>query len=222
MRHPSLSSAPSEKTRARFLIVCAVALLYFSTGAIAQSGRRQSKNISPSPLPTTTPEIKPEEEAKPKAKAAPVASLVVGGDRMSTGFDVPSGYLEIAIDACIERLSKSSSLMVTSAGSGMNRKEATDKAKKEKEAYVVWLELKSETSGISQTGLILEYTVFSPQTAKVKDYGHIYLDGTGNSRVGVGLPTSIGRRLPLDYLMKQGGRNVADRVMNIFHVTARD
>jgi hypothetical protein len=221
MRHKSLCSALSEKKRGHLLIACALTLLCLSQAAIAQSGRRQIKRDAAPPI--IAPEIKTEEVAKPpKAKASPIASLIVGGDTLSSTFDVPSGYLDIAINSCIERLSKASSLMVKSAGSSMRRKEAIDKAKKQEEAYVVWVDLKSEMGGASQTGLILEYSIFSPQTAKVKDSGHIYLDRARNSRVGVGLPQSIGRKLPLDYLMKEGGRELANRVMNIFHVSARD
>jgi hypothetical protein len=105
----------------------------------------------------------------------------------------------------------------------MSRKEAIDKAKKGEEAYVVWLEMSVDNVNSASVGIILNYTVFSPQTGKVKTFGHVYLDraqvGTGN--VGIGLPPSASRRLPLEYQLKQGGREVADRVMETFHVRAR-
>jgi hypothetical protein len=222
MRHERLSLAVSEEKRVRLLIVCVLSILCLSQAAHAQSGRRQSKNISPSPPvvvePKTETEVKP-----PAAKPAPVASLIVGGDRDRASFDIPSGYLDVAVDACIERLGKAASLSVVGGGS-MNRKEAIDKAKKQEDAYVVLLEMSVENVNSASAGIILSYTVLTPQTAKVKKFGHVYLDraqlGTGN--VGVGLPPSTSRRLPPEYLLKQGGRDVADRVMDIFHVTARN
>jgi hypothetical protein len=223
MRYERLSlSLPKEK-RGYFLIVSILSILCFSEIALAQSGRRQSKNISPSP--PISVEAKAEGEAKtPTAKPAPAASLVIGGNSLSSSFDIPSGALDIAMYACIERLEKASSLTVTSGGNNMSRKEAIDKAKKLETPYVVLLELRVENYNSSSSSIILEYSVFSPQTAKVKTFGHVYLDRAqlSNGRVGVGLPPSSTRRLSLDYLLREGGRNVANRVMEAFHVTARN
>jgi hypothetical protein len=223
MRRERLSLSLSKQKRGYFLIVSLLSILCLSGAALGQSGRRQSKNISPSP--PVVVEAKTEGEAKPPTvKPTPAASLIVGGNRLSTSFDIPSGSLDIAIDACIEKLGKTSSLVVTSGGDNMTRKEAIDKAKKEGTAHVVWLELKVENYNSNSSGIILEYSVFSPLTAKVKTYGHIYLDRAqmGNGRVGVGLPPSTTRRLSLDYMMREGGRTVADRVMDIFHVGMRN
>jgi hypothetical protein len=223
MRRERLSLSLPKERRGYFLIVSVLSILCFSQAALAQSGRRQSKNISPSP--PVSVETKTEDAAKPPAvKPAPAASLIVGGNRLSASFDIPPGALDIAIDACIEKLGKASSLVVTSGGNNMSRKEAIDKAKKQEEAYVVWLELKVENYNSASSGIILEYSVFSPQTAKAKTFGHVYLDRAqvGNGRIGVGLPPSTTRRLSLDYLMREGGRTVADRVMDIFHVGARN
>lgn len=220
MRLVRLSLWLSKERRGYFLILCLLSILCLSQASFAQSGRRQSKNTSPSPPVVVEP--KTDGETKPPAeKPAPVASLIVGGDRNSASFDIPSSYLDIAIDSCIERLGKSASLSVVGGGA-MSRKEAIDKAKKGEEAYVVWLEMSLDNVNSASVGLILNYTVFTPQTGKVKTFGHVYLDraqvGTGN--VGIGLPPAASRRLPLEYTLKQGGRDVADRVMDTFHVTA--
>jgi hypothetical protein len=223
MRRESLSLSLMKERHGYFLIVSVLSILCLSQGALAQSGRRQSKNISPSPPASV--EAKPEVEIKkPSVKPAPVASFIVGGNRLSDTFNIPVGYLSIAIDACIERLGKASSLSVTGGGDNMSRKEAIDKAKKQETAYVVWLELKVEDNGSASSSIILEYSVFSPQTGKAKTSGHIYLDRAqlNNGRIGVGLPPSSTRRLSLDYLVREGGRSVADRVMDTFHVAARN
>jgi hypothetical protein len=223
MRRERLSLLCREERRGYFLIVSVLSILCLSQSALAQSGRRQSKNISPSP--PVRVETKTEDEAKKAAvKPAPVVSLIVGGNRLSASFDIPSGYLDVAIDACIEKLGKASSLTVIGGGTNLSRKEAVDKAKKQETAYVVWLELKVENYNSNSSTIILEYSIFEPQTAKVKTFGHVYPDRAqvGNGRIGVGLPPSTTRKLSLDYLMREGGRSVADRVMDTFHVGARN
>jgi hypothetical protein len=223
MRRERLSLSLPKERRGYFPVVCVLSILCLSQVALAQSGRRQSKNISPSP--PVIVEAKTEGEAKPPtAKPAPVASLIIGGDRLSTSIDIPLGSLDLVINSCIEKLEKASSLVATSGGDNMNRKDAIDKAKKQEKAYVVWLDLKVESYNSDSSGFILEYSVFEPQTAKLKTSGHVYLDRAQirNGRVGVGLPPSASRRLSLDYLMRQGGENVADRLIDIFQVSARN
>lgn len=222
MRFEILRRTRREEKRRYLLLVCALSLLCFSQAALAQSGRRQSKSVSTTPPPAT--ETKTEDEAKPPGvKPPPVATLTVGGDSMSSSFDIPTGYLDIAINACIDRLEKSAGLEVSSAGSNLSRKDAIEKAKKQNVAHVVWLEIKIEDSGVSQPVMTIQYTVFTPETGKVKTFGRVFLDRSQVSRgpVGVGIPPSVTRRMPLDYLMREGGRQVADRVMDAFHVTAK-
>lgn len=219
-----LSSTFSEERRRYLLIVCALSILCLSQTTLAQSGRRQVKRESTVPPPVSA-EVKTEPSATPATvKVDTVASFIVGGDRLSASFDVPSGYLDTAIHACIDRLGKAPGLIASAGGSSMSRKDAIDKAKKQSEAHVVLIEFKAENNGPSQTGFVLEYSVFTPQTAKVKSFGRVYLDNArvGPGRVGVGIPPSISRRLPLDYQMKEGGRSIADRIMSSFHVSSPD
>lgn len=218
MRDKSLSLAFLKDRRRYLLIVCALSILCLSQTVLAQSGRR-IKRESTAPTPVIT-EAKAEPTPTPSTvKVATVASFIVGGDSLSTSFDVPSGYLETAIHACIDRLEKAQGV-TASAGGNMSRKDAIDKAKKQTDAHVVLIEFKADYNGTSQTTFVLEYSVFTPQTAKVKSFGRVYLDHArvGAGKVGVGLPPSIGRRLPLDYQMKEGGRGIAERLISSFHV----
>ena len=220
MRHQSLSLALSPEKPRCLLIVCAISILCLSQAALAQSGRRQVRRDSPSPAAPV--EAKTEREVTPTpAKPAPVASLIVGGDRFGSSLMMLSSYVDTAVDACVERLRKARSLAVT-AGGNMTRKEAIDQAKKEKDAHVVWLEMRVEGDR-DMADVVIEYSVFMPQSAKVKTHGRVYLDGTqrGNGRIGVGVP-SVTRRLPLQYLVQEGGRSVADRVLDKFHVSLPD
>jgi hypothetical protein len=115
----------------------------------------------------------------------------------------------------MDRLRDSHGLEVTGGG-GMNRKEAIDRAKKETNASVLWLELRVEEDG--SNSISISYTLFTPQTAKVLTRGNVNpaMRGVGSGGVIVGLP-SPSRRLPLQYQLKEGGREVADRVRGKLH-----
>src|SRR5829696_8592908 len=116
------------------LTVCAVSLLCIFQAALAQSGRRQSKVLSP-PTPVVTKdegETKP--EAKPRAtRPGPIATVIVGGDRFGTSSSIIPGYVDEAVESCVIELNKSHGLEARGGG-GMSRKEAIDRAKKETEA----------------------------------------------------------------------------------------
>jgi hypothetical protein len=220
MRHENPGRAFSLKRRGWLLTVCAVALLCFSQAALAQSGRRQKTVLSPSPPPADT-STKDEGEAKPRAeKPAPLATIIVGGDRFSNSMTIGPTYIDEAVEACVMELSKSGGLEGRSGG-GMTRKEAVDRAKKEEEAYVLWLEMRMD--GNRTEDVYVSYIVFRPQTAKILTSGNAYLSTrrVGKGPVGVGVP-SIGGRLPLQYMMREAGREVAGRVADKIHSIARD
>jgi hypothetical protein len=211
----------SAKRDGFLLIVAVVAALFFSQHALAQSGRRQSKSVS-SPPPPVASEPKTEQAVKqPPVKPTPSASVIVGGDRFGSSIYTLASYVDVAVDACMDRLKDSSGLEVIGGGN-MSRKDAVDRAKKEQSAYVLWLEIKVEDDANTNTALI-GYTVFMPQTGKIVTSGRVYLGnksvGTGN--VGIGLP-SVTKRLPIQYQLKEGGREVADRVKGKFQAPLPD
>jgi hypothetical protein len=224
MRDESLCLALSKEKRRYLLLVSALSLLCLSQAALAQSGRRQVKRESPSPPPGTT-EAKRETVAQPTpAKTAPAASFIISGDKLSAQLDLPAGYLDVAVQACIDRLAKAPSVAASAGGTTISKKEAIDMAKRQTDAHVVWLEIRVERDSPVSTDVTLQYSVFTPQTAKVKTFGRVYLDGAQLRKggVGVGLPPSTARRLPLDYLMKEAGRSVAERLMSSFHISSPD
>jgi hypothetical protein len=219
MQHEKLTQA--EKKYWRLLIVSVVSILCLSQAVLAQSGRRQRKN--PSSTPPVVTENKTEAEAKPKppaSKPAPLATVIVGGDRFGTSMYLLSGYVDVAVRACIDRLSDSTGLEVV-AGGGMTRSMAIERAKKESNAYVLWLEVRVEEDNSDTVSI--SYYGYTPQTAKVMTSGRVYLGsrGVGRGGVGIGVPSITGR-LPLDYQMREAGKSVADRVRNKFGVRTRD
>ncbi len=219
MRHKT----PEFSRRRRvfcLLTLCAVALLCLSQAALAQSGRRQNKPLSPPTPVVTKDEGEAKTEVKPRAdKPATLATVIVGGDRFDSSM-VVSGYLTEAMEACILELNKSRALEARGGGD-MTRKEAIDRAKKETEAHVLWLSLRVD--GNRQDDIAVSYTLFTPQTGKVLAFGNVYLASRrmGRGPVGVGIPSTSGR-MPLQYLMREAGREVAERAMGKLQTATRD
>ncbi len=208
--------AHSRTKRAGLLIICAVSILCLSQAILAQSGRRPPKRESPPPSAPAEPAGPPEHKA-PAEKPPPAAYLIVGGDRISSSINILPSYVDEAVDSCVKHLRKSPSLDVK-AGGTMTRRDAIEKAKREKEAHVVWMEVRVEDD--RSDGVSIGYTVFKPQTGQVKNFGRVYLGSrrAGNGRVGVGVP-SVGRRYPIEYYLREGGEDVAERVMSVFQVS---
>jgi hypothetical protein len=211
----------SRGRRVCLLTLCAVSLLCLSQAALAQSGRRQNKPLSPPTPVATDGENEAKSEVKPRAeKPAALATVIVGGDRFGSSAYTISGYIDEAMDSCVAELNKSHGLEARGGG-GMSRKEAIDRAKKETEAYVLWLDLRVE--GSRQDDISVSYTLFMPQTAKVMAFGNVYLSTrrAGRGPVSVGVP-SVGGRMPLQYLMREAGRDVAQRVVDKLQTVTRD
>lgn len=223
MQHERSTLALHRETRPWCAIVCALFFVCLSQTALAQSGRRPVKQDTPPP--TTTVETKAEPVVtRPAINTPPIATLIISGDRTSAEFDIPIGYLDFAINACIERLRKAIALEVSAGGTNLSKSEAVDLAKKQTSSHVVWLDLKVENDNTGMGGIIVQYFVFIPESAKVKNFGRVYADRAqlGTGPMGVGLPRSTSKRAPLDYLMKQAGRDIAERLIGIFQVSLRD
>jgi hypothetical protein len=114
--------------------------------------------------------------------------------------------------------------MVDKSEREMNRKEASDAAMPPTPRYVVLLELSRERMGYDRRrdngyypeDVVVQYTVFSPGTGKVKTSGRVYTRRAGMNRGGVGLPLPVPTDGPAaaEYMLKQSGREVADRVID--------
>ena len=138
--------------------------------------------------------------------------------------DLGWSYARIALSDCERRLRESPAVSVQVAGQEVNRKEAHDRARAEKEAFVVLLQMQTNSNDIARpndyrdlSNAYINYTVFTPGTAKIKTQGRVYLDSVGsNARVGrgrVSLPMPGSRRMPVEYLVRLAAQEVADRLM---------
>jgi len=130
-------------------------------------------------------------------------------------------YPGVVIDGCLERLHESPAVDVRT-GKDMNRKEASDVAKKSSDTYVVWLELQSDRTSNSPTSSMdsayarsfyVNYVVFAPGADKTKASGHVYQRNRGVG--GVPYPgQSPQTSSSAEYSLRYAGRETADRVLD--------
>ena len=142
--------------------------------AAAQSGRRAK---SPPP-PATDPA--PESPAPAATPDSPKPTL-----RFIIGIERYDGFSSVTLDAyngvlpsCANRLDQSPAVSVAPLERSLSRAEASNRAKGEKIAYVVWLNIRENNLSSSRTGTpnnaYIEYVVFAPTTAKVVTSGSAY------------------------------------------------
>src|SRR5262249_37853791 len=126
------------------------------------------------PVPTPTPEATPAPK-KPTKENELLFSL--GADRNTVYGQLPFSYYDAVLQGCASRLRAGSSASVDVSDHDVNRGEAIKKAKSETKAYTVWLNLQLDSMARSYDDLVLEYTVYAPETAKMVTNGRAYLRG---------------------------------------------
>lgn len=199
----------------------AVVLLLLSlvAGATSQSGRRLPKS-APTPAPEPSQEIEPVK--KPDRSTEPSLKLIVGIDDHNM-YAMPVYYNSAVLEACVNRLRDSRTVRIDGTERNLNRGGAVNKAKAEKETYVVYLELgvdslarRSPAGIVEVDDLYVGFTVFSPTTAKIASSGRTYPQA--HRRVGIGVPGRGRGPLYGEYLMKEAAREAAERIMAAFHI----
>ena len=203
------------------LVLCVGIVLLVSSLAQAQSGRRPPKRSESEGVQRPSepePPVKPAEAKQSDNGKIPV--LVV----KSNSYFSSSYYSDYVAEGCTARLRQAETLMVDKSDREMNRKEASDAAMAPTPRYVVLLELTSERMGYDRRrdggyypeDVVVQYTVFAPGTGKVKTSGRVYTRRAGSTVGGVGLPLPVPTDGPAaaEYMLKQAGREVADRVID--------
>jgi hypothetical protein len=108
----------------------------------------------------------------------------------------------------------------------MSRKEAGDFAKNSKTEHVLWLELDFDNmmrspSDNRRVELYISYAVFAPETGKVATHGRVHERPYQTTIGGVGVPLPVpSGNAHIEYIIRQTGEDVADRVMDALHVNA--
>ncbi len=196
-----------------FLALAALSIV-FGGIAQAQSGRKSTqRNPLPPVPPSATSPAPPAREPSPAPPPFVVTRYV---SNINTHF-----HTRIAVNAFLERLQKSRTLNVTNGGE-MNRSEARKRAQSNAKNYVVWLTLEQDVAdtdnarasigNVASRSLVIGYVVFMPGTGEIKTQGRVYQRTgqltTNGGRIGV----STGR-LPDEFLLREAGRETAERVL---------
>ena len=196
----------SYSQNVRLLILAAIMLLSVIT-VEAQSGRKVRKS-TPLPVPTPSPEIV---VAKPKQDQKPALTLIVG--MVPNFFRGDAGG---ALHTLEDRLDDSPGVKVGHLWGDVSRSGAIRRAKSEKEAYVVLLDLSVETgSGSRDEEILLYYWVFSPVTAKIKTSGQTYVRRYQNRGI-IRNPRTA--NIYADYEVREAARDVAVRILKAFQL----
>jgi hypothetical protein len=143
---------------------------------------------------------------------------------------LPFFLSETIRDTCADRLRKSNAMKVDVATRGMSRSDAIRRAKSETQAYVVWLQIDTDsdanrTSSAAWTPetLYIRYMIITPVTAKLKASGRtatVYRTGRGS--VIDRIPSSRGGGLYSDWALKQAANEAAERILDAFKISVPD
>jgi hypothetical protein len=198
-------------------ILCAALAALCAQGVMAQSGRRVRKSTpasvsTPEPTPTPTPNASSE---KPK----PRLTFLVGLDGSDGSANIPLYAYEGVLRSLADRLAKAPGIQVGATQSEMSHIDAIQKAKAEKEGYVVWIQLQVDTLSRS-TGnsgnldnIVIEYTVLAPTTAKVATSGRAYPQRNKGIILGPGTSGISG-----DRYLNRAAQEAADRILAHFRL----
>ena len=209
------------------VVLVAVVILAAAT-ANAQSGRRAPKGTVTVPSVSGPKAI----EKKPVSAKDERIPLLVAIEENNPFSGIPYYLAGTIRDTCADRLGKSSDVKVNIATQGMDRGLAVRRAKAEKETYVVWLQIESDSFDPNRTAsgnlapetLYIRYTIFTPVTAKIKASGRTYqqIYKTGKGGVLGRIPSSRGGSIYSEYALKQAAQEAAELVLQVFKLTVPD
>ena len=147
-----------------------------AAAAAAQSGRRVPKS-TPAPAVAPVPEPTPASVAASE-QPRPVLQIVIGIERFDSFSSISIVTYDDVLRSCAQRLDEPQSVTVERVERSMSRSEASNRAKAEKSAYVVWLRVREDEMSSNTTGtpnnVYIEYVVFAPITSKVVSSGSAY------------------------------------------------
>ena len=199
-------------------VATALVLLACLITVVAQSGRRAPKSV---PTPAATPESISSEK-KPSEKEQPRLPLTVGIDSHDAFAFLPQYFYDSVLESCAERLSEARSIKID-VQRNMNRGEAVKRAKAEREANVVLLQLRTDSMGSSSANgdysqVYIEYWVFAPTTAKVITSGNVYQQAYRTKGVIVPVPSGQTNTAYTELRLKQAAQEAADRILSALHL----
>jgi hypothetical protein len=210
-------SKRSPSSSAFYAILCAALFLSCALAVVAQSGRRVRKST---PVPVATPEPTPTPN-KPAEKPKAAFTFIIGMDRFGDFSRIPLSVSSAVLRTCAHRLDDPESVDVETETRDIGHAGAIQRAKSEKEAYVVWLRLVPHTlSGSAGANddpynVYIEYMVLAPTTAKQVASGDVFPGAYRNRGVIVSPKTS---GVDGDYQLNQAAKATAERILAHFHI----
>ena len=218
---------PISKWSPGYAISGVVLVLLFAATANPQSGRRAPKGKGTVTVPSVSGPKTVEKKSVPDKDVRIPLLIAIEDHNPFSG--IPYYLAGTIRDTCVDRLRKSPDLKVGIAERGMNRSEAIKLAKSEKETYIVWLQIESDSfdsgrSGNAPDSLYVRYTVYTPVTAKIKASGRTYKNiyRTGKGSVLGRIPSSRGGSIYSEYALKQAAQEAAEQIMHAFLITDPD
>jgi hypothetical protein len=206
--------------------LCASLVVLCVFTSFGQSGRRARMPTAPVPAAEPTPEpVLTSTKSTDDEKTT--LTLIVGIDRYSDVFDIPLSFYASVAGSCADRLDDSRSVRVSPTSESMSRSAAHKRAKDEKTAYVVSLQLRSDSTRVGTqmtrdlNDVYIEYAVFAPTTAKIVASGTTYQRDKSIGGVITRQPTGRNTIADHEYWLKQAARVAAERILASFsiHVT---
>ena len=193
-----------------------VLVLSCASTDLAQSGRR-ARTSTPAPVSTPEPTPAPTPNTSSE-KPKPRFTFLVGLDRHDGFANIPLYAYDGVLRSLVDRLDDSPVVQVSGTQSDMSRGDAVQKAKLEKEGYVVWLQLEVDTmsSNTQNSGtpdIVIQYSVLAPTTAKQVTYGRTYTQAQRN-RGGILNPRTSS--IYGDRYLNLAAQEAADKILAYF------
>lgn len=188
----------------RNLVVLSLAVLLFQICFVnAQSGRRS--NVA-APTPTPSPVLSAAETPKPrliddevpqvKPSDVSISTLLVAGEFIHDNLYYKGTDLDNGLKECVDRLRKSQRPVNATKIGKLNFNDAKERAKKETDAYVLWISFVSKNDGYANMRIeYADYGILMPKTGKRLMNGRIKAGERSVVATGgvLGLPKSTTR-----------------------------
>ena len=216
---PQTNKLRAIVTNRNLLTVCF--LLAIAPAVDAQSGRRSSSGQS------TAPSVSGPKTVEKASVKAPKIQLLVSIEDHNQLASVPYYLSDTVLDSCVRRLNDAAEINATVARRSMTRAEAIARAKAQKEAFVIFLQIESDIAPSAKQAkngpdeLYVRYTIFEPATARIKQWGrtHQQIYKTGQGGVSTSSKNSA---VYSEYALKQAAKEAAERTLEAFVIKISD
>lgn len=192
----------------RFLIISLALIFCLFQTAAAQSGRKKDK---PPETPEQPSAVETTNDSQNKKQTEQISSLKIAGELQYDSGWTKSTYLGSVLEECADNFQgrPGEPLKVEKVGK-MKLNDAKELAKKESDAYVLWMGFFVRNTTYGSYVDFVDYALLKPATGKVLTYGRIQPGRTSMGNTGTVLQVPINKKAPTELSqLKQGAREVA-------------